>query len=253
MWTTDQALKKCQRLWPFGRLGFVMTNGIRARCPWLELMECRVFRRLAPTLQIVPDCGPAAGLLLPGVGLRRGAFFDRDALEAGVVGGAPGAEVGVVFEEVVDDAAVVGIEREGLHRAACGSDDAGELLGFFHKGVVAHGAVVLDVDEDAWAGWGLRGKDAVDEVLEVFHHFLAASDEAFGFVGEDLEHGRALVIFQFDGRNEAEIPEDGVEDFSGLRVHGEWRFFFFFLACTASRLATMLFFSRVGRGLFRVR
>ena len=89
-------------------------------------------------------------------------------------------------------------------------------------------------------------------MLEVLHHLLAAADQALGLVGEDLEDGCALVLLQLDGRHKAEIPEDGVEDFSGLWVHGEWRFFLFFFASTAARLATMLFFSRVGRGLFRV-
>ena len=90
-------------------------------------------------------------------------------------------------------------------------------------------------------------------MLEVFHHLLAAADQSLGFVGEDLEDGRAVMVLVLDGGDEAEIPEDRVEDFGRLLVHGEWRFLFFFLACTAARLATMLFFSSVGRGLFRVR
>jgi hypothetical protein len=113
----------------------------------------------------------------------------------------------------VHDATVVGIQGEGLHGPTGGSDDSCQLADFLDEGVVAHGAVVLDIDDDPRAGWGLRSEDAVDEVLKVFHHLLAAPDESLGFVGEDLEDGNTFVLLQLDGRNEAEIPENGVENF----------------------------------------
>ena len=152
----------------------------------------------------------------------------------------------------MNDAAVVGVQRRGLHRTARGAHDIGELFDLRNEGIVAHGAVVLHIDDDARGGGILGQEESVHEMLEVFHHLLAAADQALGLVGEDLEDRCALVLLVLDGGDEAKIPEHGVEDFGGLLVHGEWRFFLFFFASTAARLATMLFFSSVGRGLFRV-
>ena len=191
--------------------------------------------------------GPALAALLSG-----GAFTNRDPLEPFLFRRAPSLNLGVIFEKIVNDASVVGIQRRGLHRTASGARDIGELFDLRSQRVVAHGTVVLNIHDYA-RGWGILGEEEpVHEMLEVFHHLLAAANQALGLVGEDLEDGCALVLLQLDGRHKAEIPEDGIEDFSGLRVHGEWRFLLFVFASTAARLATMLFFSRVGRGLFRV-
>ena len=124
---------------------------------------------------------------------------------------------------------------------------------FGNEGVIAHAAVVLDIDNDPGARGILRGEDAIDEILKVIHHLFMAAYEPVGFVGEDLKRGIAVVLLFFDFGHKAEVAKEGIKNLNGCRIHGLWRFLLFFLASTAVRLATTLFFSSVGSGLFRVR
>ena len=141
----------------------------------------------------------AAGLWLSA--LRPG--FDRDPLDSRIVLRAPGADIRVIFERVVNDPAVVGIERISLERSPGRSNRLGKMADFFYEGVVAHGAVVLDVYDHTLAGRILRSKDAIDEILEVIDDSVVASDEMLRFVGEDLEDEVAVALLLLDLDNKS--------------------------------------------------
>jgi cytochrome c5 len=176
---------------------------------------------------------------------------EGDPLHAGVILRARCLDVGIVFERVVDDPAVVGIEEVGLDRASGRADGLSEVPDFFDEGVVAHRAVVLDIHDDPCGRRIPRGKDPVHEVLKIVHHDVLASDQPLGLVGEDLQHRVPVALLLLNFHNEPKVSEDRVKDFNRRLVHGF--LFFCFLELAASRLATTLFFSSVGSGRFRVR
>ena len=80
--------------------------------------------------------------------LYGGALANRDPLEPFLFGRAPSLDLGVVFEKIVNDAAVVGVQRRGLHRTARGAHDIGELFDLRNQRVVAHGTVVPSLEDD---------------------------------------------------------------------------------------------------------
>jgi hypothetical protein len=67
--------------------------------------------------------GPGLAALLSG-----GALANRDPLEPILFGRAPSLNLRIVFEKIVNDAAVVGIQWCGLHRTSSGAHDIGKLF-----------------------------------------------------------------------------------------------------------------------------
>ena len=92
--------------------------------------------------------------------------------ENGFFGGAfdfhaGGFDAGVVFEGIVNDAAVKGAHGFQFDDVTPAADFLGGNLGFLDKGVAGFGAVAADVDQDLGVVLVLLEKDSVDEVLEV--------------------------------------------------------------------------------------
>ena len=102
------------------------------------------------------DCLPVLATLL-----SYGAFADRDPLEPLLFWRTPSLNLGVVFEKIVHNAAIVRIQRRGLHRTAGGAHDIGELFDLRNERVVAHGAVVLHIHDDTRGGRVLGDEESV--------------------------------------------------------------------------------------------
>ena len=83
----------------------------------------------------------------------------------------------------MNDPAVVGIEGIGLNRAACGADRLGELLHFGNQRIIPHGAVMLDIDNDARGVRRLRRLNAINQILQIIHNLFVTADEAVRLAG----------------------------------------------------------------------
>src|SRR5262245_22190290 len=120
--------------------------------------------------------------------------FQRDALDAGVVRWAPGGNIGIVLEGVVDDPALVGVHRFQLERAAGFTDDLGELLYLGDELIVLHLAPVLDVDLHFAGVAILRLEETIQEHLQIVERFAMAADKAVFLRGVNLERQAAVFV-----------------------------------------------------------
>jgi hypothetical protein len=72
-----------------------------------------------------------------------------DALYPGIIIRAEAHDIGIVFQGVVNDPAIVGIHRFQFHRATRNSNRVGDLANALPKLVIAHGSPVSDVHLDS--------------------------------------------------------------------------------------------------------
>jgi hypothetical protein len=140
---------------------------------------------------------------------------EGDALEAAGVFGGPGADVGVVFEEVVDETALVGVHGVELDGLTGGLDFGGGLADAVEEALGFALTEVFDVETDAGGVGVFLAEEFVDEVLEVLETLAFAADQGFGLVHADVEGGPAGVVGDVDGDAVAEVAEHDVEDFMG--------------------------------------
>ncbi|RFC43467.1 MAG: hypothetical protein DVB23_002643 [Verrucomicrobia bacterium] len=93
----------------------------------------------------------------------------------------------MVGEVVVDDAAVIGVER-GEFGWLPGVEDAfGDAVCLFEELVLVHGAVVVDVHTDAGSGGIASLEEAIDEILDVVDAIAILSDEEIAFGCKDVK------------------------------------------------------------------
>lgn len=140
---------------------------------------------------------------------------EGDALEtAGVLWG-PGADFGIVHEEVVDEAALVGIHGVELKGLAGGADLLGEEADAVKEALGFAAAEVFHVEADARGLRVLLAKELIEEVLEVVEALSLGADEGLGLGHADVEGRPGGVFGELDGSAEAEVAEHGIENFLG--------------------------------------
>ena len=140
--------------------------------------------------------------------------------------------------------AVVGVQRLGLERPAAVAHGVGEVLDRLQERVVAHVAMVFDIDDHA-RHLRVRGlEQAIQEKLDVVERLATAADEEWRLVRVNLENEIAVAVLLLDVERKAEVTQDRIEQFLRRLVHH--RFFRFPVGAGFT-------FSSFGRGLFRVR
>ena len=146
---------------------------------------------------------------------------DRDTLDLILDLLTLGHQLRVVAVGIVNKAAVVGIQGLGLDRASVDLDGVGELLDPLEESCIAHGAVMLYIHNDAWGLVVLGKEDSVHQELEALKSLVPAPDEALWFVSPDLEDEVSFPKLFLDFHEEAEFPENSLQDFFGRQVHGK--------------------------------
>ena len=136
--------------------------------------------------------------------------FDFDAV---------GFDAGIVFEGVVDDAAVEGVERFEFDDVTPAADFLGGFLGFLDEGVALLGAVVANVESDFRAGRIFFEDNAVGDVLKLAEGLALAADEAAGIVGLDVEEDLAFDVVLVHGRFETKRREELFKDCFWICCH----------------------------------
>ena len=116
--------------------------------------------------------------------------FDFDAV---------GFDVGIVFERLMNDAAIEGAEGFEFNDVTPATDLFGGVFGFFDESFAGLGAVAADIDHDFRSGRVLLKEKAVSDVLEVGKSLALATDEAAGVVGFDVEQNAFFHVVLLDG------------------------------------------------------
>jgi hypothetical protein len=78
---------------------------------------------------------------------------------------------------MVDDPAIVGIERFGLQGTTAVAHGLGEVLDLLNKRVVAHVAVVFDVHDHAGRGGIVGEQNAVHEELHILERLVVTANQ----------------------------------------------------------------------------
>ena len=98
-----------------------------------------------------------------------------------------GNDLRVIGEDIVNQAAVVGVERADLEGLAGGFDPLGDALDFLCQLVFLDGAEMLAVHLDALGLGQVAAEDAVDEVLQVVEAVAVLADERLAVARVDLQ------------------------------------------------------------------
>lgn len=109
----------------------------------------------------------------------------------------------IVFEGVVNDAAIESVERLKFNNITPAADFLGGFHGFLEEGVTLLGTIVADIESHLGA-FGIFLKDyAVGDVLEFAESLALASDEAAGIIGLNVEEDLSFEVVLIDGRFKA--------------------------------------------------
>jgi len=148
------------------------------------------------------------------------AWAEEDGLFVGALDfDAVGFDGGIVFEGVMDDAAVEGVHGLEFDYIAPAPHFFGCFLGFAHDGITVLGAVAADIDSDFRAGRVLLVEEPVEEILEIGEGLALAADEPPGILGFDVEEESVIQVMFFDGGFEAQALQELLEGVFGLRRH----------------------------------
>jgi hypothetical protein len=148
---------------------------------------------------------------------------EGDAFETSRVLGRPGTDDGVVLEEIVHEAALVGVHGVEFDGLAGGLDLGGDAADAIEETLDFVVTEVFHIDPDAGGVREFLAEEFVDEVLEVVEALPFASDQGFRLVHADVEGGTGRVFVHLDGDAVAEVAEHDIENFIGTvgGIHGK--------------------------------
>ncbi len=100
------------------------------------------------------------------------------------------------------DVTIVRIQRLCLQGSPGTLDRIRKMANFRNEDVVSHRSMMINIDNHA-RRFGIAGlENAIKEELQVVQRLLAPTNEALGFVGENLENFMpfALLFFNFENK-----------------------------------------------------
>jgi hypothetical protein len=98
-------------------------------------------------------------------------------------------------------------------------DGFGELSDPIEKSIIAHVAVMFDIDDDSRSLGIVGQEDAVHKKLEALQSSFPTTNQTRRIIRSDLEDDVTILFRFLDFNNEIEVSEEGVEDFLGGLVH----------------------------------
>jgi hypothetical protein len=79
------------------------------------------------------------------------------------------------------------------------------------EGIIAHGAVMLDVDDHSWRSMIHGLKDPIQQELEAIERLVATTDQSLWLIGPDLKDPVTVSLLLLDLHDETKVAEDGSE------------------------------------------
>ena len=125
----------------------------------------------------------------------------------------------IVFEDVVNDAPVEGVERFQFHHISPAADFFSRILCFLHQGVARLGAVSADINRHFGRGLVLLKQQAIDQILQVSQGLALPSDQTPGIFCFRVKQKAFFEMVLFDGGIEAEVMEQLFQGCFRLRGH----------------------------------
>jgi hypothetical protein len=147
---------------------------------------------------------------------------EGDSFEAAGVFRGPGTDVRVVLEEIVDEAAFVGIHGVQFDRLAGGLYFGGHFPDAVEEAFNFILPEIFHIEAHAGGVGEFLAEQFVDEVLEVVEAFALPADEGFRFFHADVEGRSGGIFIHFDSHAVTEVAEHDLEDFTGAvgGIHG---------------------------------
>ncbi len=149
----------------------------------------------------------------------------------------------------MNNPSIIGIERLGLHGPAAVAHGIGKVLHFLHERIIANVSMVLDIDDRARARRLLCEKQAIQQLLDVVERLVVTADQQRGVSRIDLQYRMAVALLLLNFEREAEVSQNGIENFLRRFVHDDDRFFP--VPPGPGRFGDLIL-SSFGSGLFRV-
>ena len=130
-----------------------------------------------------------------------------------------GLNAGVVFERLVNDAAVEGAQGLQFHHVTPAANLLGGFLGLLDERFASLRAVAAHVHKDFGHRRVLLEENPVGDVLEVRKGLALAPDEAAGIVGFHVEQEALLQVMLVHGGREAQEFQNSLQCGSSFSRH----------------------------------
>jgi len=90
------------------------------------------------------------------------------------------------------------------------------------EGVITHGAVMLDVDNDALRCMIPSLNDPVQQELKALKSLVTTTDQTLRFFGSHLKNQMTVTFLLFDLCNKTKMTKDPLKDIAGSLIHRSW-------------------------------
>lgn len=133
-----------------------------------------------------------------------------------------GGDLRIIGEDVVNETAVVSIERPNLKRFTRCLHPLGEAPDFFVQLVLLDRTEMRAIHLDPLGLEGMSPQDAINEVLEIVESVAVLSYNSFAFARVDLQARPIVGFLDLNGCREAEMAKHRIKDLCCRlhRVHG---------------------------------
>lgn len=143
-------------------------------------------------------------------------LLEGDAFEAPITSLADTLDLGIVHKEIVNQPAVVAVQRLKLDSMTGNPDPLRLLFHLLQQTVLTHGAEELAIHPHTWRTGLATLQDSIGQVLDVIQDLATTTDESIMIFRMNLE-GRAIRAILFvDTDNKTEEPKKGVQDCAGV-------------------------------------
>lgn len=115
-------------------------------------------------------------------------------------------------KHIVDDPAVICIQRPHSEGFAAGFHSFGDLQHLFLEPMLLFGAEVLAIDPDPPGLRILVTEDLIDHVLEVIEPVAIATGDALRIAAVDLQAWAVCGFLEFDFHCESKMAEQAIQD-----------------------------------------
>lgn len=138
---------------------------------------------------------------------------EGDALQAAGALGRVSFDLRIIEQGLIDQAAVIGIQRAHLKGLAAAFDFFRELLDLGAQFFFLHAAEMGAIDLDARRVLVVLAQQAIHQILQVIQPIALIADQPLGLRGGNLQTRPLLVLLQVDGGGKTEVTEHGIQHF----------------------------------------
>jgi len=123
-----------------------------------------------------------------------------------------GYDLGIGGEDIIHQAAIVGIERANIERFSARFDSLCQAFDFLVEVIFLDGAVMGAIHLDSLRLQIMAAEDAIDEVLEIVEAIAISANDRPALCGDNLQAWAIVSFLHLNGSGKAEVAEHGIED-----------------------------------------